>query len=130
MKRFSFFIFIALIFTGCHENIEERAAREAKEYTERFCPTPVINNTRTDSVGFNKDKREYIYYCSFLNAYDNEMVIKKASQDLHEGMKETLANNPAMKLYIDEGFSFTYIVRSGSNPEKVLYHDTINFSKK
>ena len=127
MKRFCFFAIIALIFAACHENIEQRASREAKDYTERFCPTPVVNNTRTDSVASDHERRGFIYYCSFLNDYDNEATINAARQGLHDALKETLSGNPELKTYIDEGFSFTYVVRSASNPDKTLYQDTISF---
>ena len=44
---------VALLF-ACQESMEDRAAREAKEYTKRMCPTPIYNDTRTDSVTFDK----------------------------------------------------------------------------
>ena len=51
-----YFVFCAalcsVLLSGCHENMEKRAQREAREYTEKYCPTPVQNFTRTDSVVF------------------------------------------------------------------------------
>ena len=44
MKKILFSTLVLLTFTACHhETIEERAAREAKEYTQKMCPTPVVN---------------------------------------------------------------------------------------
>ena len=30
-----------LLLTSCHDSLEDRAEKEAKKYTERYCPTPV-----------------------------------------------------------------------------------------
>ena len=121
------FAFVAIIsLASCHESLEKRAAREAKEYTKRNCPTPEVNFTRTDSVAFDIEKREYTYYCSFVNQFDNEDFINKKRNEIHDGLKELLFSNAGMKVYVDAGFSFTYIVRSGSNPEKILYKDTFH----
>ena len=65
MKRFLCLSLLTLLFVSCHESLEERAEREAREYTERNCPTPVVNFSRTDSVRFDREARNYIYYCSF-----------------------------------------------------------------
>jgi len=34
-------MFAAVLFAACHEDLADRAAREAKEFTEKNCPTPV-----------------------------------------------------------------------------------------
>lgn len=54
MKHLIFgIIACSLLLCSCHENLEKRAQREAREYTEKYCPTPVQNYTRTDSVTFD-----------------------------------------------------------------------------
>lgn len=118
----TFIICIGL--SSCHENLEKRAAREAKEYTARCCPTPVINGTRTDSVTFDIDTRTYTYYCSFVDLLDNKMIVDKNRQKIHDGLRDIVLNNTGMKVYVDKGYKFTYIVRSGSNPDNVLFKDT------
>lgn len=48
-----FLAFVALLFSGCHRTtLEDLAAKTAEDYTERYCPTPVENCQRTDSVTF------------------------------------------------------------------------------
>lgn len=130
MKRFCFFIISALLLTACHENLEERAEREAAEYTKRCCPTPIINNTRTDSLVYNKDKKEFILYCSFWNEFDNAEIIDRIRPELHDGLKNQIASDPGKQAYINEGFIYSYIVTSGSVPEKILYKDTFDYSKE
>ena len=36
----------------CQESLEDRAAKECKEYTQKHCPTPMVNNTRMDSMTY------------------------------------------------------------------------------
>ena len=40
--------------TSCQESLEERAEREAREYTEKHCPTPPQNDVITDSIVFDR----------------------------------------------------------------------------
>ena len=40
MKRVLIVIMLAMTLAACHESIEDRAEREAREFTRRFCPTP------------------------------------------------------------------------------------------
>lgn len=58
---------------SCQETMEEKAARQAKEYTERYCPTPVVNYSRTDSIVFDRERKVYIYYISFCE--DRKSVV-------------------------------------------------------
>lgn len=122
-------IIIATIFTcfllSCHESLQERAAREAKEYTERCCPTPVINYTRTDSVKFDIESSTYTYFCSFVDMFDDEKVISENRKFLHDGLKDNITSNVALKPYVDAGFRFAYVVHSDKNPKQILFNDTI-----
>lgn len=130
MKRIIYFTLSVLMLASCHESLGERAAREAREYTERNCPTPVINFSRTDSVVFDQESNNYIYYCSFVDRFDNENIIRANSKKIHDGLYQSLSTNTGLKAYIEAGFTFTYIVRSDSNPSKILYKDTIRISPR
>ena len=129
MKRIIYYFILIFILSACHDNLKDRAAREAKEYTQRNCPTPVINNTRTDSVIFDKTNTNYIYYCSFVGELDNGTLIKRNWKQIHDGLYAKIKNNSSMKVYVYAGFTFTYIVRSDKDPSKVLYLDTIKIAK-
>ena len=96
---------VSSVFVSCHESLEKRAQREAREYTERNCPTPWDNNdVRTDSVGFDIDSRTYIYYCSVRGKADS---------------------NPNLKAFKEAAFSFAYILRSHKDAKQVLFSITI-----
>lgn len=130
MKSIIFVPLLVLLFSACHESLADRAEREAKEYTERNCPTPVVNFTRTDSVAFDRKSNTYLYYCSFVDAFDNEKVINNNKRQIRDGLYDAISANMGLKVYVEAGFSFTYIVRSGKNPSKILYKDTIKIAKR
>ena len=66
----------AILLCSCHESIEKRAQREAREYTEKNCPTPVLNYMRTDSVVFETSTRTYHYYLSVMNDLDDAKIFE------------------------------------------------------
>jgi PBP1b-binding outer membrane lipoprotein LpoB len=128
MKKTFILIISALVLSACHhETIEERAQRETKEYTQKFCPTPFINYTRTDSMTFENATRTIIYYCSFSDKMDNADIIEKNSIKIVEGLKKGISDNTGIKNYIDAGLNFRYVVHSHKNPQEVLFkHDFKN----
>ena len=128
MKKTVVFFVGILTFASCHENLEERAAREAKEYTEKFCPTPVENFTRTDSIVFEKATKTYRYYCTLTGKMDNATIISQNKEALHTQLAKSLTESTSIKAYKDAGFNFAYTCRSESNPKIVLYEDI--FTKK
>lgn len=119
-------IFIALIFAlaSCHESLENRAAREAKEYTEKFCPTPVENFTRTDSIVFDKTTKTYHYYCTLTDKMDNPAIINKNWKKLNHDLAKSISESTNIKAYKDAGFNFSYTCHSQKDPKRVLFEAT------
>lgn len=126
MKTIICMAVLALVAVSCRENIEKRAAREADEYTRRNCPTPVVNYSRTDSVKFDAAARAFVYYSTFVGPFDNEAKVAQYRRRISEGLHNEIAARASMKIYVDAGCSFVYIVRSESHPGKILYQDTIH----
>ena len=116
----------AALLCSCHENMEKRAQREAREYTEKYCPTPVQNYTRTDSVVFDIPTRTYTYFCCVNGKMDNEELIKAHWQNISDGLREEVAANTGLKAYKEAGFCFRYLMYSNSKPGKLLYNITIS----
>ena len=54
MKRTVFLLAIVALLVACQESLEDRCAREAKEYTEKKCPTLVIKDVTLDSLRFER----------------------------------------------------------------------------
>lgn len=128
IRRCVFIMGAIVVLASCHESLEDRAAREASEYTRKYCPTPVVNNTRTDSVVFNKQSKTYTYYCSFTDKFDNAKVIQDNKKNITDGLLKAIKDNPGIKIYKEAGFNFQYVVHSAQTPNTVLYQH--NFTTK
>jgi len=118
-------IVVATSLTACHESLEDRAAREAREYTEKFCPTPPVNNTRTDSVTFDKPTKTYIYWCAFMNEFDDTLVMQNNLANLQAYLVKGIRENTSIRTLRDAGFHFKYVIHSTKEPLRVLYETTI-----
>lgn len=112
---------------ACTESIEDKAAREAKEYTEKVCPTPFVNDARTDSAAFDKGSRTYTYYVTLRGKIDNSLLIKANQKKLHDAQKQSLDNNPGLLKYKEAHFAFRVIYRSAKDPKVVLMDETFKY---
>lgn len=124
MKKIFILAIGLMAFTCCHESLEDRAAREAKSYTEKNCPTPVVNNTRMDSITFDKQTHTIAYYYTLCNESDNAEVIKKESGKLKQILLDGLKGSTQLKKYKEAGFPIRYIYHSEKNPKEIIYEVT------
>ncbi len=106
--------------SACHKSLEDRAAQECKEYTEKKCPTPVVNDTRMDSMVFEPSSRTIHYYYSLVGNADNEQAVNTKKSELRKALRDALKADTGTKGYKDAGFNFRYTYRSGKSPSKVL----------
>ena len=127
MKKLIYTAVLVSLLASCTESLEDKAAREAKEYTEKYCPTPYVNDSRTDSATFDKSTKTYIYYISLRNKADNKQVIEANKNKLHKIQKEALDNNPGLKKYKEEHFTFRFVYHSAKNPKEVLLDDLFKY---
>lgn len=114
-----------MLLCGCHESLEKRAAREAREYTEKYCPTPVHNYIRTDSVVFDMPSRTYHYYGSIMNELDDSVVFEANRAKFAESFIQTVNESTSLRAYKKEGFNFAWTLRSGKDPKKIWMEKTI-----
>jgi hypothetical protein len=119
------FFLIPLFLSSCQETLEERAARQAKEYTERYCPTPVINYSRTDSVVFDRKRNVYIYYLSFCDLLDDQKIIEENRDKITDMLTQSVRESTGLKNFIEAGFKFEYVCHSEKEPKKVLFKISI-----
>ena len=124
MKKTIFCAVAALMMMGCQKSIEDRAEQEARDYTKKFCPTPVYNHTRTDSLVFDRATRTYIYYCTLTDVMDDAKLIEENRQTLTDGLRQSIRESTGLKIYKDAGFSFRYVLRSEKSPDTILYEST------
>ena len=126
-KKLIYIGIFASLLVSCTESLEDKAAREAKEYTEKYCPTPYVNDARTDSAAFDKTKKIYTYYISLRNKADNKKAIDANKDKLHKIQKEARDNNSGLKKYKEEHFTFRFVYHSAKNPKEVLLDDTFKY---
>lgn len=125
MKKISILLIALLSLTACHKSLEDKAAEEAKEYTRKNCPTPWVNDSRTDSVVFTKADRTYHYYCSFTGKFDDQRIIDYNIDRIRQNLITDIRNNTNLKKAKEAGFHFEYVARSKRNPSQILFQQTI-----
>ena len=119
------FFLILLFLSSCQESLEERAIRQAKEYTERYCPTPVVNYSRTDSIVFDQKRHVYIYYLSFCGTLDDQKVIDENRDRITDMLTQSVRESTGLRNFIEAGFKFEYVCHSEKEPKKVLFRIVI-----
>lgn len=124
MKYLLYAGILLLSLSACRNNLEERAAQECKEYTEKKCPTPVVNDTRMDSMVFEPSSRTIHYYYSLVGNADNEQAVISKKTELRKALNDALKADAGTKGYKDAGFNFRYTYRSDKTPSKVLLDET------
>ncbi len=125
MKKIFLLFLSAVCLTSCFESMEDRAAREAQEYTERNCPTPAFDNTITDSLTFDKTTHTFGHYQRLIGPNDIDASIFESKRpQIHQGLVKEVKGNLNYKIYIEEGYHFAFISRSGKTGD-VLYVDTV-----
>ena len=115
---------VALI--GCQESLEERCAREAKEYTKKNCPTQVTQDITLDSMTFDTKSHTIAYCYTVCGEIDDSTVIN--SNNPQGRLLEQVKNTPNLKLYKDADYNFRYVYYSTKNNGTKLFDAT--FRKK
>lgn len=107
--------------TACHhDTLEDRAEKEATEFTKRYCPTPFTDNQRTDSVTFTRADKSFHYYYTLRDVADNVEIIKQNKAQLIRALQEELDKNTQSKSYKEAGFTFHYVFRSATTGKTLL----------
>ena len=118
MKKLWVLSAFMLLLTACQESLEDRCARETKEYTRKNCPAKMDNNIILDSLTFERETHTLHYYYKLTGFADQDSVAKNI--DAVNILKNELRNTTTLKLYKDNHYRFAYTYRSEKNPEKVL----------
>lgn len=120
MSRHSLPILLLLSLLSCQESLQDKAERQAWDYTRKYCPTPPINHIRTDSITFDRKSNTYNYYCSFTDFLDDQEIINSNQSKIKDVLRGSVSESASMKPYLDAGFHFQYICHSEKDPKKVL----------
>ena len=120
MKQLLYAGILLLSLSACRKSLDD--------YTEKKCPTPVVNDTRMDSMVFEPSSRTIHYYYTLVGNADNEQAVNSKRLELKKALQEALKADAGTKGYKDAGFNFRYTYRSGKNSSKVLLDET--YTKK
>ena len=96
----------AISIVSCHENIEEKVARECKEYTEKY------------SMVYEAGTRTVHYYYSLRGVADTAAIDPKQAR---EEMLEAVRNATNLKSYKEAGFNLQYTYYSTKHPGKKMF---------
>ena len=123
MKKLCMIASFALFLSARQESLEDRCAREAKEFTRKNCPSKIEKNINIDSLTFERETHTLHYYYTLTGNADREGVMEEINGlDI---LKENLKNSTAMKVYKENHYNFTYTYHSEKDPKKVLLEVTL-----
>ena len=114
---------------ACQESLEQRAAREAKQYTAKSCPLKVNDLTVMDSMTFAPateagGQSTLCYWYTVSGEADREYTADERSR-VTEALKKEVANSTHLAIYREAGYTFRYIYRSATTPEKTLFDTSV-----
>ena len=124
MKKYLFLALLLPLFTSCQESLEERAAREARELTEKKCPMPVgeLGNLFLDSLSFDIPTLTLHHYYSLV--LDTLMAIPNPEEG-RQGLIKELNSIPSYHAYRERGYNFHYLYRFKQDPSFVYFETTL-----
>jgi len=120
MKHILSLAVLSIIFVSCQESLEERIARENKEFTQTKCPMP-LNTESTmylDSIVFDKTTHTQSQYFRI-----SDFAIP--TNQLRQALVNELRQEPKYKVHREKGYSFHYVYRHLNNPDSILFETTI-----
>lgn len=115
---------LGLLLTGCQESMDERCAREAREFTEKKCPVQLTTDVTIDSMVFVPESRTLVYYFTAKGLVDDSTKLKE--NDLRGMLLKELRNSTTMKDYKEAGYNFCYIYWSTKNKGTRLFEATFH----
>ena len=120
-KFFTLFIMTALL-VSCQETLEERGAREARDYTEKHCPAPVAQHVTMDSMLFDKVSHTFGYYYTLSGPLDDSTYINRNNP--REMLLKQVKNSTNLKIYKDADYNFRYVYYSAKHKGVTLFDET------
>lgn len=126
MKKTVVLLMGIMLLTACQESLEDRCAREAKEFTEKNCPRAVDKEIVLDSMTFEKSTHTISYLYTLMGTLDDPQRID--SKHFRELLLMEVKNSTNLKLYKDAGYSFRYCYYSEKENGTKLFEATFRKS--
>lgn len=119
--------FVSLLFFSCQEKRNDRFEREAKEYTERYCPKQLDQLTTLDSMVYvlDADAGNLIQYYT-LNLTDEQRVeLMDKLGEIGDQNLRIVRNSVLFAKQKEAGVCFSYIYYDAATGNKIAeYHFT------
>ncbi|MCH5303054.1 MAG: hypothetical protein J1E77_09465 [Prevotella sp.] len=119
MRKSIALIALATLMVACQETLEEKAAREARVYTEKNCPSQLSETLRMDSLTFDMATHTLFYCYTLTGAADVDSLYDP--EKLRQTLLDELKNTTSIKIYKDAGFNFVYAYYSEKQPGKEIF---------
>ncbi|MBO4214775.1 MAG: hypothetical protein J5888_00390 [Bacteroidaceae bacterium] len=127
--RISFIVlFVVLVLTSCQEKKADFFEREAREYTQTYCPQKMDEVTTMDSIVFVKKEDRMgdlmLYYSLYLDDESRKILMDNLGELADMNLTD-LRNSVTLTKYKEEKVEFTYIYHDATTGEKIVeYHFT------
>ena len=126
--RISFIVlFVVLVLTSCQEKKADFFEREAREYTQTYCPQKMDEVTMDSIVFVKKEDRMgdlMLYYSLYLDDASRKILMDNLGELADMNLTD-LRNSLTLAKYKEEGVEFTYIYHDQGTGEKIVeYHFT------
>lgn len=116
MRKLAILFVLPFFFVSCKESIEERIAREARDFTHKNCPAEIAPGIVNDSMTWEPKERTIHYYYT-MEMPQNARIDK---QRVKQTMLESIKNAPNLMPYKKAGMLFRYTWRSKQKPQETL----------
>lgn len=120
MRKLLLFLLFVLPLAGCRKSLQNQAEEQAREYTRKYCPTPVQQFERMDSMTFDRHTNTFTYWKSVSGQADDAAIINANKAKFHDALLKAVREDTRNRVYKDEGFRFRFVYHSGSKPREVL----------
>ena len=109
--------------TACQESLEEKCAKECRQYTEKNCPARLEANLIIDSLTFDAATHTLKYYYTLTGVADSVGLLSR--DEVRQALIKELRNTTMMRTYKNADYNFSYIYHSERRPELVLFQETL-----
>jgi hypothetical protein len=109
-----------MILSACQESLEEKAAREARTFTESNCPSHINESMILDSMTYEPVTRTLHYYYRLTGVDDIDRLRQNAAEARRQLLRG-LKNDTSLKNYKDGGFNFAYTYVLDKKTDEVIY---------
>lgn len=112
--------FLAATLSAC-DNFDKRITEEAQTFTQQHLPQQLDENTRLDSMTYDKNNRTLLQYHTLTGV--SPELLQNNRTIVSEALLAKLKEDPKWKDCKDEGITFSYIYYMDGEKQPLLRFD-------